>query len=80
MSKSANNLSRLRTSPSVTAIRAVCHADADEDIEAIAETVGKVGYHSMEVWGGATFDTMHRFLGEDPWRGRSCCASTFPRR
>src|SRR4030067_188490 len=21
----------------------------------------------MEVWGGATFDTMHRFLGEDPW-------------
>ena len=38
-----------------------------EDIEAIAETVGRVGYHSMEVWGGATFDTMHRFLGEDPW-------------
>ncbi len=38
-----------------------------EDIEAIAETVGRVGYHAMEVWGGATFDTMHRFLGEDPW-------------
>ncbi len=38
-----------------------------EDIEGIAETVGQVGYHSMEVWGGATFDTMHRFLGEDPW-------------
>jgi pyruvate carboxylase subunit B len=38
-----------------------------EDIEAIAETVGKIGYHAMEVWGGATFDTMHRFLGEDPW-------------
>lgn len=38
-----------------------------EDIEAIAEVAGKVGYHSMEVWGGATFDTMHRFLGEDPW-------------
>ena len=38
-----------------------------EDMEAIAETVGKVGYHAMEVWGGATFDTMHRFLGEDPW-------------
>ncbi|TFH62136.1 MAG: pyruvate carboxylase, partial [Gemmatimonadales bacterium] len=38
-----------------------------EDIEAIAETAGKVGYHAMEVWGGATFDTMHRFLGEDPW-------------
>jgi len=38
-----------------------------EDVEAIAETVGKVGYHAMEVWGGATFDTMHRFLGENPW-------------
>ncbi|MFU8855717.1 MAG: pyruvate carboxylase subunit B [Deferrisomatales bacterium] len=38
-----------------------------EDIEAILDTVGKVGYHAMEVWGGATFDTMHRFLGEDPW-------------
>jgi pyruvate/oxaloacetate carboxyltransferase/biotin carboxyl carrier protein len=38
-----------------------------EDIEAIAEAAGKVGYYSMEVWGGATFDTMHRFLGEDPW-------------
>ncbi|GAB4266359.1 MAG: hypothetical protein Kow0092_19210 [Deferrisomatales bacterium] len=38
-----------------------------EDIEAIAETAGRVGYHAMEVWGGATFDTMHRFLGEDPW-------------
>lgn len=39
----------------------------NEDLEAIAETAGKIGYHSMEVWGGATFDTMHRFLGEDPW-------------
>jgi pyruvate carboxylase subunit B len=38
-----------------------------EDIEPILDTVGKVGYHAMEVWGGATFDTMHRFLGEDPW-------------
>jgi pyruvate/oxaloacetate carboxyltransferase/biotin carboxyl carrier protein len=38
-----------------------------EDIEAIAVVAGKVGYYSMEVWGGATFDTMHRFLGEDPW-------------
>ncbi len=38
-----------------------------EDMEAIAEAVGKVGYHALEVWGGATFDVMHRFLGEDPW-------------
>lgn len=27
----------------------------------------KVGYHSMEVWGGATFDSCLRFLNEDPW-------------
>lgn len=26
-----------------------------------------VGYHSMEVWGGATFDACVRFLNEDPW-------------
>jgi pyruvate/oxaloacetate carboxyltransferase len=27
----------------------------------------EIGFWAMEVWGGATFDTMHRFLGEDPW-------------
>jgi len=27
----------------------------------------KVGFHSMEVWGGATFDVCIRFLNEDPW-------------
>jgi len=27
----------------------------------------EVGFWAMEVWGGATFDTMHRFLNEDPW-------------
>ncbi len=38
-----------------------------EDMIAVAEAMDKVGFHSMEVWGGATFDTMHRYLGEDPW-------------
>ena len=33
----------------------------------IAEEMDNCGFHAMEVWGGATFDTMHRFLGEDPW-------------
>ncbi|MBI5875395.1 MAG: pyruvate carboxylase subunit B, partial [Deltaproteobacteria bacterium] len=28
----------------------------------------KVGYYSLEVWGGATFDTCLRFLREDPWQ------------
>jgi len=38
-----------------------------EDFIPIAEDMDKVGFYSMEVWGGATFDTMHRFLAEDPW-------------
>ncbi|MDY0042446.1 MAG: pyruvate carboxylase subunit B [Desulforhabdus sp.] len=38
-----------------------------EDFLPIAEEIDRVGFYSMEVWGGATFDTMHRFLGEDPW-------------
>ncbi len=38
-----------------------------EDMEAIATEMDKVGFWSMEVWGGATFDVMTRFLNEDPW-------------
>lgn len=38
-----------------------------EDMEIIAPLLDKVGFHSVEMWGGATFDVMHRFLGEDPW-------------
>ena len=38
-----------------------------KDMEPIAEAMGKIGFHSMEVWGGATFDVSTRFLFEDPW-------------
>ena len=38
-----------------------------EDMLPIAEKMDNVGFWAMEVWGGATFDTMHRFLGEDPF-------------
>ncbi len=38
-----------------------------EDMEGIAEEMNKAGFHSMEVWGGATFDVPHRFMNEDPW-------------
>lgn len=38
-----------------------------EDIVPIAEKMDKVGFHSLEVWGGATFDSCLRFLREDPW-------------
>jgi len=38
-----------------------------EDMVVVAEDMDKVGFCSMEMWGGATFDTMHRYLAEDPW-------------
>lgn len=38
-----------------------------EDMLPIAEKMDEIGFHSMEVWGGATFDTCMRFLNEDPW-------------
>ena len=38
-----------------------------EEMIPILETLDKVGYHSLEMWGGATFDASLRFLNEDPW-------------
>lgn len=38
-----------------------------EDMLPVAKLMDEVGFYSMEVWGGATFDTMHRYLNEDPW-------------
>lgn len=38
-----------------------------EEMLPIAEKLDKVGYYSLEVWGGATFDSCLRFLNEDPW-------------
>ncbi len=38
-----------------------------EDMLPVAERMDEIGFYSMEIWGGATFDTMHRFLNEDPW-------------
>ncbi|MGB9627542.1 MAG: pyruvate carboxylase subunit B, partial [Thermodesulfobacteriota bacterium] len=38
-----------------------------EDMTPIAQELDSVGFHSVEMWGGATFDVCHRFLGEDPW-------------
>ncbi len=37
------------------------------DMIPIAEKMDGIGFYSMEVWGGATFDVMTRFLNEDPW-------------
>jgi oxaloacetate decarboxylase alpha subunit len=38
-----------------------------EDMLPIAEKLDKVGYWSLETWGGAVFDSCIRYLGEDPW-------------
>ncbi|RMA81357.1 sodium-extruding oxaloacetate decarboxylase subunit alpha [Umboniibacter marinipuniceus] len=38
-----------------------------DDMLPIAAELDKVGYWSLESWGGATFDSCIRFLGEDPW-------------
>lgn len=37
------------------------------DMEPVASDMDSVGFHSLEVWGGATFDVATRFLAEDPW-------------
>ncbi|MCK5145242.1 pyruvate carboxylase subunit B [bacterium] len=38
-----------------------------DDILGIIDEIDKVGYYSLEVWGGATFDVCLRFLRENPW-------------
>lgn len=37
------------------------------DVIPVAERIDEIGYHSLEVWGGATFDSCLRYLREDPW-------------
>jgi len=38
-----------------------------EDMIPVAKMMDDIGFYSIEMWGGATFDVMHRFLNEDPW-------------
>ncbi|MBN2260424.1 MAG: oxaloacetate decarboxylase subunit alpha [Clostridiales bacterium] len=38
-----------------------------EEMLPILKQIDKIGYHAIEMWGGATFDTSLRFLNEDPW-------------
>lgn len=37
------------------------------DFEGVLDDMDKAGYHSVECWGGATFDSCLRYLNEDPW-------------
>ncbi len=48
-----------------------------EDMLLIADKIDKVGFHSLEVWGGATFDACLRFLNEDPWERLRKLRKTF---
>lgn len=50
-----------------------------EDMLPIAEKMDSIGFYSMEVWGGATFDVMTRFLNEDPWERVRVLKQKMPR-
>lgn len=45
----------------------------------IAEKMEQVGFYSLEVWGGATFDSCLRFLNEDPWERLRLLRKHFPK-
>ncbi|MGD0657457.1 MAG: pyruvate carboxylase subunit B [Syntrophorhabdales bacterium] len=49
------------------------------DMLPIAEKLDNIGFYSMEVWGGATFDVTTRFLNEDPWERVRILKSRMPK-
>ena len=49
-----------------------------EDMLPICEKLDKVGFWSLEVWGGATFDACVRFLKEDPWERLKALRKALP--
>ena len=49
-----------------------------DDMLPIAEKLDRVGFWSMEIWGGATFDSCIRFLGEDPWERLRLLSEAMP--
>ena len=50
-----------------------------EDMLPIAEQLDNVGYWSLETWGGATFDSCIRYLGEDPWERLRALKQAMPK-
>jgi pyruvate/oxaloacetate carboxyltransferase len=50
-----------------------------EDMLPIAETMDEVGYWSVEMWGGATFDSCLRFLKQDPWERIRLLSDAMPK-
>ena len=49
-----------------------------EDMVKIAPQMDEIGFHSVEVWGGATFDVAIRYLNEDPWDRLRTLKRLFP--
>ncbi len=49
------------------------------DMLPIAPQLDAVGFHSLEAWGGATFDSSLRFLDEDPWERLRALKAAIPR-
>ena len=51
-----------------------------EEVLLALKELDQVGYHAIEIWGGATFDSCLRFLNEDPWerlrKARKVCKHT----
>ncbi len=52
---------------------------ATDDMLPIAEKMDDIGFYSMEVWGGATFDVCTRFLNEDPWERLKTLRARMPK-
>jgi oxaloacetate decarboxylase alpha subunit len=50
-----------------------------EDMLPACEKLDKVGYYSLECWGGATFDSCLRFLNEDPWHRLRALREAMPK-
>ncbi|MGA2082220.1 MAG: pyruvate carboxylase subunit B [Holophaga sp.] len=50
-----------------------------EDMLPLCPALDEIGYWSLEVWGGATFDTAIRFLGEDPWERLRALRKVLPK-
>jgi len=50
-----------------------------EDMLPISKTMDKVGFFSLEVWGGATFDVCLRYLAEDPWERLKALKAAMPK-
>ncbi|MEO0113972.1 MAG: pyruvate/oxaloacetate carboxyltransferase [candidate division WOR-3 bacterium] len=49
-----------------------------EDMLPIAEAMDRIGFYSLEVWGGATFDVCIRYLNQDPWERLRRLKKAFP--